>query len=142
MREHSDRHGWVTTDRDTIERMVGRRDGAPAAVPDDAPEDAGAPRIREADDADLVETDWEEFFERLDERDLGVAVDFEGDDISFDVVPVDESADRQRGGEPPAAVQQLLEDEPRTDDPTAAHNEAAREETNPDNYRDEPPFNS
>lgn len=142
MNHDSDRNDWLMTDPDTVKRMVRRRDGTPGAVPDDASEDAGAPRIRDADDPDegLVEVGWETFFDRLDERDLAVAVRVTDGDLSVEVVPRDEDEGGDDDREPPAAVQQTLEGRhPTTDDPPETHHEAAREDANPDMHRDEPP---
>ncbi len=64
----------TTIDHETVRQWVERRDGHPAAVAPDAPEEAGLLRILfPGDDDEHVERlDWETFFERFEDQELAL----------------------------------------------------------------------
>src|SRR5688572_19687990 len=70
----------VTTDHQEIRQWVERRGGRPATVrgTEQGSEEAGVLRIdfpeQRADDAQLEEISWDEFFEKFDEEELAMVL--------------------------------------------------------------------
>jgi len=64
----------TTIDHETVRRWVERRDGHPAAVAPDAPEEAGLLRILfpGEDDEHVERLDWQTFFERFEDQELAL----------------------------------------------------------------------
>lgn len=138
----------VTRNPAEIKRWVRQRGGDPAAITDDAKEDAnpGRPTVRFPgnDEDGVVRIGWDEFFERLAAAELAFAYVAESSEAACAVIDGDRAEAVAEGeviGERPEDAYERLGRNSDGADSSARHREAV-DGANADGHRDEPPFNS
>lgn len=134
----------VTTDHDTIREWVTDRDGRPARIDDEA----GAAGLGFRFDGDGEDLDWDSFFERFEAENLAFVHRPDADEgdgawrlkrLSDTDDEVDELDQEQREAREAGREQRQQKTGDRLSE---KRNKDAAEQENPDNHRDEAPFNT
>ena len=139
----------VTTAHSEVERWVRERGGRPAEVPGS---ESGVGFRFPGDDAEGEPIDWDAFFERFEDANLALAYDSNAGEAAPEdaCALVERDRAEEVAREPPAEAEEA--DTPERVGEADSDREAeqrsleretdAREQSNVDNHRDEPPFES